>query len=328
MDEARKKGRASSAEAQDVHRESQQQKHGVARPQAEGQLLSSYQACDGDGWDRQSDRRTGRPERDIQAALQFVVERSAERSHRFRHQHKRCNERTDDCVSLPRSKRLKRILDPGGYSFSQKNDARQANEQEQDIAVDAAFGGNMLPFHRLDEFLDEILPAQPHLGVDETAIKQDGKDAYKSQLHRREDSVPGRQGVVRQDKGENGKRRQQSEISVGALALQLLMVMAQTAEGKAKPDNAAADDHNGGEHRFPRQRRVVFPMEHHGNDDRDFDDRDGKGENKRAVGFADAMRNRLGVMERREDRRKHQRYRQDAQHDADGDIRVFGRKDA
>ena len=88
-----------------------------------------------------------------------------------------------------------------------------------------------------------------------------------------------------------------ASVSTGALSLDVLVVVLQPAQRQANADDAGAHDHHGRKHGFARQRRVVLAMQHHRDDHRCLDDRDGKGQQQRAVGLADPPCDGLGVMQ-------------------------------
>jgi hypothetical protein len=76
-----------------------------------------------------------------------------------------------------------------------------------------------------------------------------------------------------------------------------LFVMAQAAQQQADADHAVADDHDRRENRVACQKGSVgSARQHHREDQRHFDDRDGQRKHQRAEWFADPVRNHLGVM--------------------------------
>ena len=98
--------------------------------QAKRQALARDQAGDGDGRNGQADRGAGRAQRDIEATLQFVVERCPDGRHRLRHQHQHGDEEADDGVGLGDVDRLQPVLDAPGDLLGQKHDACQADQQQ------------------------------------------------------------------------------------------------------------------------------------------------------------------------------------------------------
>ncbi len=73
---------------------------------------------------------------------------------------------------------------------------------------------------------------------------------------------------------------------------------------------------------------LFVAMEHHRHDDRDLDGRDRQGQHQRAVGLADAVRDRLRMVQRHEDGREHQSDRQQGERNAHGSSGMRGREDA
>ena len=81
---------------------------------------------------------------------------------------------------------------------------------------------------------------------------------------------------------------------------------------QAEADDAVADDHHGGEHGVARQRVLAGATEElERNDQRHFDDGDGKGEDQRAKGLADTVGHRLRML--------HGHHHAGDQGDGDGD---------
>ena len=78
-------------------------------------------------------------------------------------------------------------------------------------------------------------------------------------------------------------------------------MVAQCADQKADSHDAVRGDHDGGEDGVSRQRRRVRPAgQHDAKKQADLDDRDCDGEDERAEGFADAVRDHLRVVHRDE----------------------------
>ena len=77
-----------------------------------------------------------------------------------------------------------------------------------------------------------------------------------------------------------------------------LLAVPEPAQQEAEPDDSVAHDHDRGEYRIARQRRLgVAEGEHQRDDQRDFDHRDRNREHQRAIRLADAVRDDFGVMD-------------------------------
>ena len=73
--------------------------------------------------------------------------------------------------------------------------------------------------------------------------------------------------------------------------------MREAAKQQAQPDDAVADDHHRRVDRVARQfRHLAAPGDHHRQDQRGLDDRDGEREHQRTEGLTNAMRDHLRVM--------------------------------
>ena len=90
------------------------------------------------------------------------------------------------------------------------------------------------------------------------------------------------------------------EIEIGAGDLKVLLAVPQAADQDADADQPVADDHHHREHGIARQRRHGLVAEHDGRDQRHLDDGDRERQQQRAVGLADPLGDRFGMMHGRE----------------------------
>ncbi len=146
----------------------------------------------------------------------------------------------------------------------------------------------------------KIVPMAHGLDENVGAVEDERHGAGEDELRRAEGRA-GRAREIRQDERENGERGENGERRTRALDLKSLLMVAHAADEKAKPDGAIADEHHRGENRIAREARLARRADHDGNDQGDFDDRHRDGEDKRAEGFADAMRDDFGVIDGGED---------------------------
>ncbi len=139
------------------------------------------------------------------------------------------------------------------------------------------------------------------LREDERPVQDQRNDGDEREL------APGEHGpghadrVVRQDERQHDDRGQRRERCADAVEPEALLAEARAAQEQAQADHAGQDDHHGGEHRIAGERRRRGTAgQHQRNDQRDFDHRDRDGQHQRAERLADAMRDDLGVMHRRQ----------------------------
>ena len=129
------------------------------------------------------------------------------------------------------------------------------------------------------------------------AVQQQRHDADELQLRGRIKRPWSGLGIVRQDQRDRRQRPQHAQRRGGALFLEALLMMPRAAEHQAQPDDAVQHQHHCGEHGIPRQRAAAVPGgQHHRNDQRDLDHRDGDGEHDRAERLAHPQRDDFGVM--------------------------------
>ncbi len=109
----------------------------------------------------------------------------------------------------------------------------------------------------------------------------------------------------RQHEGERRHDDQRGKTCARPLNAERLLVMRETADEQADPDDAGADDHDRGINRVAWQNgRVVAASEHHRENERGFDDGHRHGEDQRPEGLSDAVRHDFSVVDRDDDRTK------------------------
>lgn len=311
MHQAGQERRPLRAKAYIADEKRQDQEHHVGRRQAQGQASSGQQAGGGYAGYCQADRRAGRAHGDVQAALQLVVERGANRRDRLRHQNQPGDHCADNGVGLRHLIGDERVLDACSDLLGQHDDADQPDQQENSAGGDAFVsvgshrGAMCLP-------VDEIVAVADSLREQKTGIKQHRKHADEAKLRRRERAGIGGSRVGRQNERHDAQRDQHRQIGAGPLADDCLLAMAPAAKRQAHADDAGGGDHHRREHGFARKRRVVGAVQHDGNDDRHFDCRHGDGQHQRAVRLAHPPGHRLGVVEHHENGGEHDRARQRA----------------
>lgn len=113
-----------------------------------------------------------------------------------------------------------------------------------------------------------------------------------------ENSGPGLLVVKVEDQAERGRRRDGGQGGAGALRVEDGEPVAQGGDEQAQSGDAVAGDHHGREHRVTREARgLVAAVRHQGDDEGHLDDRDGDGEDEGTEGFADPVRDHLGVVD-------------------------------
>jgi hypothetical protein len=149
---------------------------------------------------------------------------------------------------------------------------------------------------------EEIIAVAHRLDEDERAVERERGESRKRELRRRPHRARHRDRVVGQHERQHRKRGQHGERRARAFELKRLHAVPQAAQQQTQADDAVAHDHDRGEHRVSRERRLrVASREHHGYDQRDLDHRDGDRERERTERLTDPMRDDFGVVDGGED---------------------------
>jgi hypothetical protein len=143
-----------------------------------------------------------------------------------------------------------------------------------------------------------MLAVTNRLDEDVDAEQQQRHQAGEGEL---EIGVGGARGggrELRQDQGQRGQRDQHGERRTAAFHAKHGDMVAQRAGEQAEADNAVADDHYGREDGIAGERVLAGAAGKLERDDqRDFDDGDGEGEDQGAEGFADIVGDGLRVLD-------------------------------
>ena len=138
---------------------------------------------------------------------------------------------------------------------------------------------------------------------DEGQIERNRDDRDEPQLQVRIIGAGDRRGKIGQHQRQHRQRGECRERSAGAGDAELLFAVSGSADEHREADDAVQNDHHRREHRVARQRRIVVGSgEHQCDDQRHFDQGDGKRQQQRAERLADLVRHDLGMMHRRQHR--------------------------
>ena len=150
------------------------------------------------------------------------------------------------------------------------------------------------------------------LHKNERAVEHKRDDRSERKL-RRAEGRPGRADrEIRHDHCEDCQRGEHGQSSACSLHLETLLVMSHTTRQQAQADDAIANDHDHRENGVSCEARFIGRNTKHDRDDqRDFYDCDGEGENKRAERLSDPVRHHLGVVDRGENGGNEHRPRHD-----------------
>ena len=133
-----------------------------------------------------------------------------------------------------------------------------------------------------------------------------------------------RKRAVGQDERNGRERNEHREIGARSFKVVLLLNVQEPAGQQASPDHAVHHDHDDGEHRVARQRRVGHAFEHHRGNERHPDEDDGDGEDERAERLAEKFSQRVGVTNDAEDAARDGRQQPREQHAALDELRRIG----
>jgi hypothetical protein len=115
-----------------------------------------------------------------------------------------------------------------------------------------------------------------------------------------------------------------SEMGARTFEVVLLLYVEDATRQKAEADHAVHHDHDDGEHRVARQRRIGYAFQHYGGDQRHLDDDHRNGEDERAERLTEKIGQRVGVTDDAEDAAGDSRHQPDEQHAALGELSRIG----
>ena len=245
--------------------------------------------------DRQADARDGGAVGEVEAGLDPVAARVADRGERLRQQHEQGDEHADR--RLRRPDRVDRVLDRVRLELGERDHGHERHDEQSHADQRRAVGGRVGVLLRTG-LGQEVVAVPDGLDEHEQPVERERGDGGEGQLGGRE-LGPGRL-VVKVGTTSVSVASVATVASAVALpsALKVASRGSQRAHEQRDADDAVAGDHHGREHGVARERRgLVAAGDHERDDQRHLDHGDRDREHERPERLADPVRHHLGVVD-------------------------------